>query len=316
MGAEEGFGGEVVGELAFVPEGQAAVINPALDVDPAAVGFVNHGVEERFAEGLAGIGRGLVAVEPFEADRFDEELVVEAFEDLGERVDKVVFDDLVKAEVGIVFDESPEADADTGVEAERVFAKEDDGGAFEAAVFGEAEFFHQLGDWEFVRAGHAVGLAGIREKADHGGGGEVVECGAFLNDGIPCKPAFAKEEFVEGGAGELHGHAAAAVVIPSAQGDRDGGWLDADFDEVVPVSGNQVDGQGDPQMLGDLLRKLFEEFPGVGQTDGHAVVIAPENEATALGVRKTAEGLQVVVLPGGLPLDGLVFGHGIYRDLE
>ena len=84
---------------------------------------MNHGVEERFAEGLAGIGRGLVAVEPFEADRFDEELVVEGFEDLGERVDKVVFDDLVKAEVGIVFNESPKADADTGVGAERVFAK-------------------------------------------------------------------------------------------------------------------------------------------------------------------------------------------------
>ena len=236
MGAEEGFGGEIVGKLAFVPESQVAVINAALDVDPAAVGFVDHGVEERFAEGLAGIGRGLVAVEPFEADRLDEELVVEAFEDLGKRVDKVVFDDFVKAEVGIVFNESPEADADTGVEAERVFAKEDDGGAFEAAVFGEAEFIHQLGDREFVRSGHAVGLAGIREKAGYGGRIEVVECGSFLDDGVPCEPAFAKEEFVEGGAGKFLGHAAAALVIPPAQGYGDGGWLDADFDEVVALS--------------------------------------------------------------------------------
>ena len=70
-------------------------------------------------------------------------------------------------------------------------------------------------------------------------------------------------------------------------------------------------------MLGDLLRKLFKEFPGIGQTDGRPVVIAPEDEATALGVRKTAKGFQVVILPGGFPFDGLVFDHGIvYREEE
>ena len=38
MGSEQGFGGE----LAFVPQGVAAVVNATLDVDAAAVGFVDE----------------------------------------------------------------------------------------------------------------------------------------------------------------------------------------------------------------------------------------------------------------------------------
>jgi hypothetical protein len=53
--AKEGFGGETVGEFAFVPQGEPRVVNAALDMDAAAVGFVDEGVQEGFAQGLAGI---------------------------------------------------------------------------------------------------------------------------------------------------------------------------------------------------------------------------------------------------------------------
>lgn len=42
MWAQQGFGGEIVGELAFVPQGKAGVVNAELDVDAAAVGFVDE----------------------------------------------------------------------------------------------------------------------------------------------------------------------------------------------------------------------------------------------------------------------------------
>jgi hypothetical protein len=44
MWAQEGFSGEVVGEIAFVPQGEAGVVNAALDVDAATVRFVDEGV--------------------------------------------------------------------------------------------------------------------------------------------------------------------------------------------------------------------------------------------------------------------------------
>lgn len=79
---------------------------------------------------------------------------------------------------------------------------------------------------------------------------------------------------------------------------------------MVTVIGNQIDGRADAQILRDLLRKVFEEFPGVGKSDRRSVVVAPKDKASALGVRKPAEGFQVVVLPIRLPFDRLIFGHG------
>ena len=309
MGTEQGLSRKVLGELPFIPERETVVIDAALDVDSAAVGFVDHGVEKGFAEGLAGIWWGFVAVEAFEPDSLDEELVIEAFENFWKRIDEVVLDDLVEAEVGIVLNEAAEADAHAWVEAERIFSKEDDGSSFEVALFGEAEFFHQFGDWKFLCAGHTVGLAGVCEKAGDGCRIEVIKGCAFLNDSIPCEPAFAKEEFIERCAGEFLGHAAAAVVITTAQGDGNSGGGHANLDEVVPLGWREVDGRGDPEVLGDLLRKIFKEFPHVGQSDRASIVIASENETPTLGICKPAEGFQVVVLPRGFPLDGLVFGH-------
>jgi hypothetical protein len=107
MRAEEGFSGEVVGELAFVPQGEAGVLNAALDVDAAAVGFVDEGVQKGFAEGLTGVRRSLVTVKAFETDSFDEELAgvgEEALDRSGvDIIDRgAVFDDGVPGEAGLV----------------------------------------------------------------------------------------------------------------------------------------------------------------------------------------------------------------------
>ena len=197
MWAQEGFSGEVVGEIAFVPQGEAGVVNAALDVDAAAVRFVDEGVQEGFAEGLAGIGRSLVAVEAFEADGFDEELAVEALEDFGQGVDEVVFDDFVEAEVGVVVQKAAEAHADSGIEAEGIFSEKDDGGALDAAIFGEAEFFEEFGNGKHLGVREAVGLAGVGEKSLDGCGVDIVERGAVFDDGVPGKAALVEEEFVE-----------------------------------------------------------------------------------------------------------------------
>jgi hypothetical protein len=197
MRAQESFGGEVVGELAFVPQGEASVVNAALDVDAAAVGFVDESVQEGFAEGLAGIGRSLVTVEAFEADGFDKELAVEALEDFGQGVDEVVFDDFVEAEVGVVVQKATEAHADSGIEAEGIFSEKNDGGAFEAAIFGEAEFFEEFGNGKRLGVREAVGLAGVGEEALDGSGVDVVERGAVFDNGVPGKAGLVEEEFVE-----------------------------------------------------------------------------------------------------------------------
>ena len=197
MRAEESFCGEVVGEVAFVPQGEAGVVNAALDVDAAAVGLVDKGVQEGFAEGLAGIGRSLVTVKAFEADGFDKELAVEALEDFGQGVDEVIFDDFVEAEVGVVVQEATEAHADSGIEAEGIFSEKNDGGALEAAIFGEAEFFEEFGNGNRLGVRESVGLAGVGEKALDGSRVDVVERGAVFDDGVPGKAGLVEEEFVE-----------------------------------------------------------------------------------------------------------------------
>jgi len=197
MRPEEGFSGEVVGKIAFVPQGEACVINAALDVNAAAVGLMDEGVQEGFAEGLAGIGRSLVTVKAFEADGFDKELAVEALEDFGQGVDEVVFDDFVEAEVGIVVQKATEAHADSGIEAEGIFSEKNDGGAFEAAIFGEAEFLEEFGNGNRLGVREAVGLAGVGEKALDGSGVDVVERGAVFDNGVPSEAGLVEEEFVE-----------------------------------------------------------------------------------------------------------------------
>jgi hypothetical protein len=197
MRAEEGFSREVVGEVAFVPQGEAGVVNAALDVDAATVGLVNEGVQEGFAESLTGIGRSLVAVEAFEADGFDEELAVEALEDFGQGVDEVVFDDFVEAEVGIVVQEAAEAHTDSGIEAEGIFSEKDDGGALEATIFSEAEFFEEFGNRQRLGVRESVGLTGVGEKALDGSGVDVVEGGAVFDDGVPGEAGLVEKEFVE-----------------------------------------------------------------------------------------------------------------------
>jgi len=310
MRAQEGLGGEVVGEIAFVPEREAGIVNATLDVDAAAVGFVDEGVQEGFAEGFAGIGRGLVAVEAFEADSFDEEFPVEALEDFGQGVDEVVFDDFVEAEVGVVVQEATEAHADSGVEAEGVFSEKDDGGALEAAIFGEAEFFEEVGDGKRLGIREAVGLAGVGQKALDGGGVDVVERGAVLDDGVPCEAGLVDEEFVERGALEFLGNAAVALVIAASEGNRNGGGGHADFKGVEAVGRQELDGWRDAEELRDFLREFLEEALGIGNADGLAEIIVAEEEVATSGIGKAAEDLEVVIVPSGFPFDGLVFRHG------
>ena len=216
MRAQEGFSGEVIGELAFVPQGEAGVVNAALDVDAAAVGFVDEGVQECFAEGFAGIGRSLVAVEAFEADGFDEELAVEALEDFGQGVDEVVFDNFVEAEVGIIVQKAAEAHADSEIEAEGIFSEKDDSGALEVAIFGEAELFKEFGNGQRLGVRESVGLAGVGEKALDGSGVDVVERGAVFDNGIPGEAGLVEEEFVERGALDFLGDAAVSLVVAAS----------------------------------------------------------------------------------------------------
>jgi hypothetical protein len=57
------------------------------------------------------------------------------------------------------------------------------------------------------------------------------------------------------------------------------------------------------------LGKFFKEFGGVGETDRAACIIEAKDEKPASGVGKSAEDFELVVMPSGFPLDGLVFGH-------
>ena len=241
VGAEKGLGGEVVGQRPFVPECEPVIIDPTLDMNTAAVGFVDHRIEKCLTQSLARIGRCFVAMDTFEADGFDEKFTIRALEDFRQGVDEVVLDDFMKAEIGIIFHEATESNADTGVESERILAEENDGSALEAAVLGETEFFHELRKRKLVCAGHAVGLVGIGEKTRDGGRIEVIHCGAFFDDRVPSEPAFTEKEFVERSTVEFLGHTAAAIIIATAQRDRHSRGFDADFNRVVGIRRNEVD---------------------------------------------------------------------------
>jgi hypothetical protein len=310
MRAEEGFSREVVGEVAFVPQGEAGVVNAALDVDAATVGLVNEGVQEGFAESLTGIGRSLVAVEAFEADGFDEELAVEALEDFGQGVDEVVFDDFVEAEVGVVVQEATKAHADSGIEAEGIFSEKDYGGAFEAAIFGEAEFFEEFGNGQGLGVRKSIGLAGVGEEALDGCGVNVVEGGAVFDDGVPGEAGLVEEEFVERGALEFLGDAAVSLVVAASEGNRNGGGGDADFESVEAVGGQELDRWRDAEDLRYFLREFLKEALGIGHAEGMAGIIVAEEKPAAFGIGEATEDLEVVIVPSGFPFGGLVFRHG------
>ena len=91
----------------------------------------------------------------------------------------------MEAEVGIVVQEAAEAHADSGIEAEGIFSEKDDGGALEAAIFGEAEFFEEFGNGKRLGVRETVGLAGVGEEALDGCGVDIVERGAVFDDGVP-----------------------------------------------------------------------------------------------------------------------------------
>jgi hypothetical protein len=279
-------------------------------MDAAAVGFVDEGVQEGFAEGLAGIGRSLVTVKAFEADGFDEELAVEALEDFGQGVDEVVFDDFVEAEVGIVVQEAAEAHADSGIEAEGIFSEKDDGGALEAAIFGEAEFFEEFGNGKRLGVRETVGLAGVGEEALDGCGVDIVERGAVFDDGVPGEAGLVEEEFVERGALEFLGDAAVSLVVTASKGNRNGGGGDADFKGVEAVGGQELDGWRDAEDLRDFLREFLKEALGIGHAEGMAEIIVAKEKPTAFGIGEAAEDLEVVIVPSGFPFGGLVFRHG------
>jgi len=114
-----------------------------------------------------------------------------------------------------------------------------------------------------------------------------------------------EEEFGKRGALEFLGDAAVSLVVAATQGNRNGGGADADFQSVVAIGAQKLDGCRNAEELRDFLRKFLEEALGIRNADGLAGIIIAEEKAAAFGIGEAAEDLEVVIVPSGFPFGGL-----------
>ena len=325
-GAEEGIGdvgvvglrgvlpnqvidGPVVREVSGIPDEDLILVDAYLDGDAAAVVLMSDGIEQGLAKSLLGHWVGLDPLESLVGDGglqvFGEE-EVEGFVSLGEEVslDLVVVEEVgIGAEVADLHGGSGHVFLGIGVE-------EQDGGALQVAALGEVELLKEcrVGLLQDL-AGEALATEGPAAELGEGPPVEVAHADMGHGDSIPVSALFFKQESVEGGALQLLLRTAAAVVVFPLVADGIGVGLDHDLDQVVAVLPAEIHIDEDTEDVAHFVRDLLEEFPGILQDDGLALVVFPNDEGASLGICKAADPPEVVIPPAFLPLDGLVLGH-------
>ena len=141
------------------------------------------------------------------------------------------------------------------------------------------------------------------------GGGAAVGQGEVGNRyAIPVQALLAQQEAVQRRAFEFLFSAAAAVVVFTLVADGIRVGVNHDFQQVQAVLLFQIDIHHDAQHVADFIGQVFQQFAGVGDTYGLAMIIAANDKGAAFGVGEGADPFQVVVPPGLLPFDVLVFG--------
>ena len=79
--------------------------------------------------------------------------------------------------------------------------------------------------------------------------------------------------------------------------DRVGICLNADFDQLFTRFGDQIDIGHDPQRIADLVGQIFEQLVRVRQADGLSLIVASNDQHTALSIGKAANPFQELVPP-------------------
>src|SRR2546422_10764234 len=123
------------------------------------------------------------------------------------------------------------------------------------------------------------------------------------------QPQLAQQKTVKRCALKLLLGAAAAVVILALVAYRRRVRLHHNLQRFLASLLNQVHVHHDAQDVTHLVRNLLEEPGGIFDSHDLALVIASNNQHTALGIGKATDPLQVLVPPGFLPFDVLGFFH-------
>ncbi len=78
----------------------------------------------------------------------------------------------------------------------------------------------------------------------------------------------------------------------------------------------QIDLRHQAKLITDFVRQVFQQFFGIRQSDDAPRIILAYEYATALGIGKTADPFQIIIMPGLLPFDVLRFlRHGLNTPL-
>ncbi len=148
-------------------------------------------------------------------------------------------------------------------------------------------------------------------------GSEQPECGraAILGaqsrhrNAVPAPAVALQKKLVERRTLQLLLGAAAADVVFAPVADRAGIGLDYDFEQVLAFLVAQIDRHHHSEDIAHLVGNVLQQLRRVGHPNDLAPVVLADHERATLGIGEAADPFQVLVPPGGLPLDVLILLH-------
>ena len=309
MLAQQLFQRPALGQLTGVPQNDLMRIDADLNRNAAAVVLVHHRIEQGLAQGGQ---REQISFQPLQALVADvglEVLGAQGLQRLFHLGKQIAVNFVLVAQV-IVGDEKAQLDECPRHKPFRLLAKQQGSGPLQVLAVVQLQAGQQRG----VAVGQhllidAPALRGPVPEPLQGSRVAVAQRQARNRYTIPMQTLLAQQEATQRRTFQLLLGATTAVVVFALVAHRAGIGIDANLQQLLAVFEQQIDSHHDAQHIAHLVGNLLQQARRVGQAHRLALVVAPDHQRTALGIGKAANPAQILVAPGFLPLQVLLFFH-------
>ena len=231
---------EFLRQFTGIPQAEAAIEDLELG-HAAEVVAVDQGIEDHFPQGRNGVLQLFDALNAFEADGFDQELVLKDLNDVLEHKNQVAVADFLETDVFIARAKAADLDEEVGVEFAGVLAEKHQGCPGQTVASEQAELLQHFFVGQIGEIRKAASFGGIFLESLNRSGIDVGQVRLGFDHGVPCLAKLLQEEVGEIVALEFLLGAAGTGVISATERNRDTGGLDADFDQLLARLLSQVD---------------------------------------------------------------------------
>ena len=207
--------------------------------------------------------------------------------------------------------EQTNLDSGTACELLWVWMKKQSSRPLEIGAFGQMQLFNQHGI-AFGQGVNTQTAALGSQLAKILNGQRVQICLGHIRHWhtVPVPPQLAEQKPVQRSATQLLLGASAAQMVFTPVADRAGIGVHHDFQPVQPSLRMQVDCHHNAQNVAHFVRNIDQQFGGPLHAHHFALVVFSDHQGAPFGIGKATNPLQVLVPPGLLPFDVLVFFHG------